>query len=226
MHIPGISSFDQDVLILVSYTTTHYHRRVPIQVGSQIMDQVTNCITEEELQSLSQSWKLAYVSTIISKSSQISDQEFDLDQVKGKVVTTKKVKIPAFQIVNTKWLIKVTGHQKCVHVLVEASPKCMSIFIPGNTSKLIPGGSGVAVVLRNLSGRKVTLKPHTKVGIVTTAIIQTHDEQDLGENEKVQSMSALADLSERAQQEDTEDILQKIDLSGIDDWDPKIQEEA
>ena len=51
--------------MLISHTTTLYHRQVPIQVGSQIMDQVTNCITEEELQSLSQSWKLAYASIII-----------------------------------------------------------------------------------------------------------------------------------------------------------------
>ena len=45
MQIPGISSFNQDVLMLISHTTTHYHRRVPLQVGSQIIDQVTNCIT-------------------------------------------------------------------------------------------------------------------------------------------------------------------------------------
>ena len=111
MHIPGISSFDQDVLMLISHTTTHYQRRVPIQIGSCIIDQVTNCLTEDELQSLSQSWKLAYVNTIISKSPQVRDQEFDLDQVKGKVVTTKEVKIPAFQTVITKGLTKVTGHK-------------------------------------------------------------------------------------------------------------------
>ena len=92
------------------------------------------------------------MSTIISKTSQVSDQEFDLDQVKGKVVTTKKVKISAFQPVITKGLSKVTGHQKHVHVLVESSLKCKSIFIPGNTAELISGGSGVAVVLRNVSG--------------------------------------------------------------------------
>ena len=56
MHILGISSFEQDILMLISHTTTHYHKRVPIQVGSHIIDQVTNCITEEELQTLSQSW--------------------------------------------------------------------------------------------------------------------------------------------------------------------------
>ena len=138
MCILGISSFDQDILMLISHITTHYHRRVPIQVGSCIIDQVTHCITEYELQSLSQSWKLAYVSTIISKSSWVSDQEFDLDQVKGKVVTMKKVKIPAFQTVMTKGLTKVTGHQKCVHVMAEPSPNCKGVFIPGNTSKLIP----------------------------------------------------------------------------------------
>ena len=68
MHTPGISSFDQDVLMLVSHTTTHYHKRVPLQVGSLITDQLTKCITDEELKSLSKSWKLAYVSTVLSKS--------------------------------------------------------------------------------------------------------------------------------------------------------------
>ena len=133
--------------MLVSHTTTHYHKRVPLQVGSQIIDQVTNCITEEELKSLSQSWKLAYVSTVLSKSSQVSDQEFDLDQVKGKVVITKKVISPIFQMVIAKGLTKDTGHQKHVHVLEEQSPKCKNIFLPGNTSELIPGRLGETVVL-------------------------------------------------------------------------------
>ena len=184
---------------------------------------MTNCITEEELQSLYQTWKLAYVSIIISKSLQVSDQEFDLDKVKGKVVTTKKVIVPAFQTVVVKGLTKVTGHQKHIHVLVEPFPKCMSIFFLGNTSKLIPGGSSVAVVLRNISGRDVTLEPHTEIGMVTTANIvpsmQIPGKHDLGENETVQCMSAQAELSDEIQQEETEpeDILQKIDLPGIDD---------
>ena len=85
MHIPDINSFDRDVLMLVSPTTTKYHKRVPIQVGSQVINQVTSCISEEELQSLSQSWKTAYVSTIISKTISISDPDFNLDQVKGSL---------------------------------------------------------------------------------------------------------------------------------------------
>ena len=138
--------------MLVSHITTCYHQREPIQVGSCIIDQVTNCISEDELQSLSQSWKLAYVSTIISKSALVNDLEFDLDQVKGKVVTSEKVKIPTLQTVVVKGLTKITGDQKHVHMLVEPSHKCMSVFVPGNTSELVPGGSSITVVLRNLSG--------------------------------------------------------------------------
>ena len=157
--------------MLISHTTTCYNRRVPLQVGSQIIDQVTNSITEDELNSLTQSWKLAFVSTLLSKASQVSEQEFDLDQVKGKVVITKKVIIPTFQMVIAKGLTKVTGHQKCVHVVVEPFPKCKNIFVPGNTSELIPRGSGVAVVLQNLSGRDIVLESHTEVGLVTAANI-------------------------------------------------------
>ena len=129
MHIPGNSSFEQDFLMLISDTTTHYHKRVLIQVGSCIIDQVTNCITEQELQTLSQSWKLAYVSTITSKSSQVSDQEFDLEQVKGKVVITKEVKIPTFQTMITEGLTKVMEHQKHVHVVGGTIPQMYEAYL-------------------------------------------------------------------------------------------------
>ena len=116
-------------------------------------------------------------------------------------------------------LTKVTGHQKHVHVLVEPSPKCMSVFVPGNTSELIPGGSGVTVVLRNLSGRNITLESHDEVGTVTAANIvpamQVGNEPKLDDKEKVQCMSAQVEpssLSAGCQHGsiDLEDILQKL----------------
>ena len=121
MHIPGINSFNRDVIMLVGSTTTKYHKRVPIQVGSHVIDQVTNHISEEELQS--QSWKTAYVSTIISKTISISDPNFNLDQVhRNVVIRGKEVTIPASQITVVTGLTTITGHHKYVHVLVELSP--------------------------------------------------------------------------------------------------------
>ena len=59
--------------------------------------------------------------------------------------------------------------------------------------------------------------------------VQIPDKQDLKENVETQCKSAQADLSEgetMQKETDSEDTLQKIDLSGIADWDPTIEQEA
>ena len=88
-------------------------------------------------------------------------------------------------------------------------------------------------MLWNLSGRDIALEPHTEVGIVTAANIvppvQMADRHGLKENEKVQSKSAQTGVLEgEIQQEyvEAKDIVQKIDLSGIADWDPAIQQDS
>ena len=134
-----------------------------------------------------------------------------------------------------KGITQVTGYQKHVHVLVESSPKCMSVFVPGNTSELRSGGSSVSVVLSNLSGRDITLEAHTEVGTVTAANIvhsmQVSSEPNRDEKEMLQYMSTQvesSDVSEGFQQGSTnpEGILTKHDLSRIDDWSAQIQQEA
>ena len=116
---------------------------------------------------------------------------------------------------------------------MEPFPKCINVFIPGNTSELIPGRSGVVVVLQKLSGRDIIVEPHTEVGMVTAANIvpsvQIPDRQDLKECKEVQCKSAQTELLEvKSTQEeiDPEDILQKTDLLGIADWDPTVQQKA
>ena len=100
---------------------------------------------------MSQSWKTAYVSTIISKATSVSDPNFDLDNVRGSIMISEEVTIPALQITIVKG-ITITGHHKCVHVLMESSHECMNVFILGNTSELKPGNSDIEVVIQNRSG--------------------------------------------------------------------------
>ena len=61
--------------------------------------------------------------------------------------------------------------------------------------------------------------------------MQVGNEQTLYDKEKVQCMLAQVestDLSAVCQQGsiDPEDILQKLDLSRFDDWDPQLQQKA
>ena len=160
----------------------------------------------------------------------VSNLEFDLDQVKGKVATCE-VKIPTLQTAVVKGLTMVTGQKKHVHVLVEPSPKSTSVFVLGNTSELKPGGSDVTVVLSNLSRLDVTLELHTEIGTVAATNIvpsmQVGNEPKLDETERLSCVSAQiesTDLPEKFQQRgrDSGGIL--FDLSGIDEWEPQIQQ--
>ena len=175
---------------------------------------------------------MAYVSIIISKATSVSNLEFDLDNVRGKVITSEEVTIPTSQTVIVKGLTIITGHHKCIHVLMELSPKCVSVFILGNTSELKPGKSEVEVVLQNMSEKDVKLKARTKIGTVITANIvpttQVSNDFDVGEQERVSCMLAQVDSTNMSgetpdESMDPKDILQKLNLSGMGEWEPQLQ---
>ena len=118
---------------------------------------------------------------------------------------------------------------------MESSPKCVSVFVSGNTCKLRPGKSDVNVVIQNRSGKDVNLKPCTKVGTVITANLvpttQVSNGFDLDEQERVSCMLAQvesANIPGETHQgsSDSKDILQKLDLSRMEEWKPQLQKEA
>ena len=93
----------------------------------------------------------------------------------------------------------ITGHHKCVHVLMESSPKCVSVFILGNTSELKPGKPEVEVVMQNRSEKDVKLKACTEIGTVITAnIVPTtlvSNDFEVGEQERVSCMLAQVEAT-------------------------------
>ena len=184
---------------------------------------------------MSQSWKTAYVSTIIWKAISVSDPDFNLDQVKGRVVISEEVTIPASQTTVVKGLTMITGHHKHVHVLMESSHKCMNVFVLGNTSELKPGNSDIEVVIQNRSERDVKLKPGTEIGTIIAAniILTTQVSNDFGVNKqkRVSSMSAQVESTDILREtydvsNDLKDILQKLNLSGMEEWEPQLQQAA
>ena len=112
----------------------------------------------------------------------------------------------------------------------------MNVFIPGNTSKLKPGNSDIEVVIQNRSERDMKLKPGTEIGIVTAANIipsmQVSNDSDVTRQEEVSSMLAqvesidiLRDTSDMVRN-NLKDILQKLNLSGMEEWELPLQEAA
>ena len=88
----------------------------------------------------------------------------------------------------------ITGHHKCIHVLMESSHKCMNVSVLGNTSELRPGNSDIEVVIQNRSDRDVKLKPGTEIGTVIKAnmvpTMQVSNSLDVDGQERVSSVLA------------------------------------
>ena len=184
---------------------------------------------------MSQSCKTAYVSTIISKATSVSDPDSDLDQIKGRVVISEEVTIPASQTTVAKGLTMIIEHHKHIHVLMESSNKCMNVFILGNTSELKPGISDIEVVIKNRSGRDVKLKPGTKIGTVitdnTVLTMQVANDFDVNGQERDSSMSAQVESTDILREtsdvsNDLKDILKKLNLSRMEECEPNLQQAA
>ena len=118
---------------------------------------------------------------------------------------------------------------------MESSPKCTNVFIPGNASKLKPDNSNIKVVVVNKSRGDVKLKPGTEIGTITAANIvpnmKVSNEAEVTESEIVSSMLAqlgsdvLKNTSDMVRT-GLKDILQKLDLSGMKNWEPSLQKAA
>ena len=165
----------------------------------------------------------------------MSHLEFDLDNIRGGVVTCEEVTIATSQTTVIKELTMITGHCKHVLVFVESSPKYVNVFVLGNTSELRPGKSDVNVVIHNRSGKDMNLEPCTDIGTVIAANIvpttQVINDFDLDEQERVSCMlgqvkSANIPGETHQGSSDPKDILQKLDLSGMVEWEPQLQQEA
>ena len=115
LEILGIQRYNEDVLLL-AIPTTAYAERVPVVVGSKIIDKALSCMTVGELAKATATWWQAHFGAVMSGLLQLSHssseklamqnlsgesdpvevQKYQLDGVKGAVCTTQKVTIPPF----------------------------------------------------------------------------------------------------------------------------------
>ena len=172
LKFPGIAAFDEDVLMMV-IEDDEYGDRVPVQVGTLHIDRAIELITEEEYNKMGTEWKRTRISRYMgSKSARVSKEKvFTLDQVKGPVKLTKKLKIGPFDTVKVPGLTKVRNHDGRVNAIVESSIEGghSGILAVPTYTHLKSGSSKVQICLQNLSCRSITLKAKTIVAEVSAA---------------------------------------------------------
>ena len=129
-------------------------------------------VTREKYGNLSAAWAIAnFPPQPISKSAKVTEPEFDLDTITGKVKLTKSVIIAPFETIQVPGLAECHTHFKRVHVMTDASEKFKHEAIKPICvySTLKPGSSRVSVGLRNISCKSVTTKLKTVVAKVMAA---------------------------------------------------------
>ena len=117
LQILGIRRYNKDVLLL-AIPTMAYAERVPVMVGSKIIDKALSCVTAGELAKATVTWRQAHFGAVMSGSLQVSHssseklamqnlpgesdpvevRKHQLDGVEGAVCTTQKVTIPRFKL--------------------------------------------------------------------------------------------------------------------------------
>ena len=104
-----------------------------------------------------------------------------------------------------------------------------------NTFELRPGNSDIEVVIQYRSDRDVKLKPGTKIDTVIVANIiltmQVSNDLDVDGQERASSMSAQVESTNILGKtldvsNDLKDILPKLNLSRMEEWEPLLQQAA
>ena len=234
LQVPGIKGYNEDVLLLVILTTT-YSEKVPVMVGSKIIDWVMGMMTKGELARATATWKLAHFSVVMSWSPQCCHpvqlqrkpeewgrrslppqtlilqhpMGFCLDDDQGSVCTTWKVTIPPFGTVTIHGNTGVQGYCMQVHVLAEPAwgPLLPASVVPtGTYGELHPGSFEVLICLRNLSAHPIEVPAKVIVGKVTPA-------------NQVPLVVFLMEASRGSTHGPQKGwILETLNLQGLEDW--------
>ena len=96
LTIPYLPWYNDDVLFLV-VSNHKYRDRDPVQIGTQVIDQLVAAMAKKQLQEARETWKQVHFGTIFSKQITVKGldvPEYDLQGVKGKIHTIREVVIP------------------------------------------------------------------------------------------------------------------------------------
>ena len=236
LQILGIRRYNEDVLLL-AIPTMAYAKKVPVVVGSKIIDKVLSCMTAGELAKATATWQQAHFGAVMSGLLQLSCSsseilawqdssgesdpvevwKYQLDGVEGAVCTTQKVTIPPFQTMTVKGNVGVKGHCMKVHVLTEPvlGPQLPGAVVPIATyGELHPGSLGVPNCLCNMSASAMQIPAKTVVGQVIPA-------------KQVPAVDHPTRTTEEATINTPKGwVLEALDLQGLKEWPESEQKQA
>ena len=234
LAFPEIQNFDEDCLFLVMPDHA-YGYRVPVTIGTLHIDMMLDRASQKELESLNRAWDRGFVNRRIRVRQLQVDNESQLNNIKGTVKLTRKVKIKPGQTQKVKARSNHPLNGKRVNVILEPTEEEDGNYTVPSYNFVKGNSRSVHVGLRNLSCRTVTLKKGAVVAQLSPAntipkmLAPRHESVDHElefvnkQGLKNDKLEFVADTNSvpKLTKERRDKLFSKLDLTGYDEWTPE-----
>ena len=167
----GSQSFEIEALLLV-LPSTDYQKRVPVAIGTTITDMVVDFINTTKPDNISKSWRAVCCAT---QSKWLVQAQPDN---KYLIRTTKPMTLPPFSTTTIRGSTKLRSHGMRLNLIAEPS-NCTqlpaSVQCTPTCCTLEPGSNRVAVGLKNISAKAITIPSRVVVGRLQQARVVPDD---------------------------------------------------
>ena len=150
--------------------------------------------------------------------------KYDLEWVKGKIHTMREVVIPPFGATIFKGIVNLTTHTKCWYVAAELVMGYSENTILAKSYGVLKLGRGkIDLCLRNHSAMQIVLPKQTAVREITAAnlILALLALKPIGHG-----VGEKEATGEKKKTENQKELLDNIDLTGVEEWSQNEQKEA
>ena len=171
VQFPGIPLYDENQVALVIRDGSEFSRRVPVIIGTPMIDRVVRALKESELDTIPEEWQRArrgheFVNGFFVRSMNLTEpmptntnqDPLDLNE---KVFLKNKCTIPGFESTVVRAKTMMMGYR--LNVITQApyaedrANLLVGVYVIPTYSELHDGSWSVAIVLRNLMGKPVHL---------------------------------------------------------------------
>ena len=200
-------------MLLLVVSDHKYGKRVPVLIGTQVIDHLVVTITREELQQAGETWKQVHLSTVISKQNTVKGldiSEYDLEGVRGKICSIREVIILPFGPTVVKDITNLMTHSKCLNIVVEpVMGHSEHISMARSYGVLKPGRGRIDVCLRNHSAKQTAMGEIAAANVILALLVPKTKGCETGQGKAT---------TEKRKYENQKGLLDKIDLTGLGEW--------
>ena len=206
----GSQTFEVEALLLV-LPSTDYQKRVPVAIGTTITDMVVDYfINQNNPDKISKSWKAVCCAT---QSRWLVQAQPDN---KYLIRTTKPITLPPFSTTTIKGSTKLRSHGMRLNLIAKPSDGTQlpaSVQCTPTYCILEPGSNRVAVGLKNISARAITIPSSIVVGKLQQARMAPDDKTSKFKQDPTGGKEGSW-------------ILDQLNLEGLKNWTGEQQQSA